>query len=404
MADVLVAGGGLAGSTLAILAGRAGIRVDVFDCARFPRDKACGEGLMPAGVAVLRRLGLATETGGQPFIGVRYHGFGMTAEARFPTSGSPGRGGPPVHGLGQRRTVLDTALLAAARATPNVRVFEGAEVEGVVRRGTRAVGLRVGGTTIAGGLIVGADGARSSVRRSLGLDGPPARRARMGMRVHYRLASARPPPALVEVFVGAGHEMYLTPLPQGEVLVAVLTEPGPSAADVRSSLDAWIARHPALSERLRGAERISSPRGRFPLAQSARSGFAPGAVLLGDAAGFCDPITGGGMTQALQSAELLASCLSRELLDRGDEEWLWRFDRRRRAMLRDYTLVTRMVLALAARPSWARGTIAAMRASPRVMGHLVGVASGMTPLNPFAGAPPVVGAHSSAGAIRAQPQ
>ena len=42
MADVLVAGGGPAGSALAILAGRAGISVALFDQARFPRDKPCG--------------------------------------------------------------------------------------------------------------------------------------------------------------------------------------------------------------------------------------------------------------------------------------------------------------------------------------------------------------------------
>ena len=393
MADVLVAGGGPAGSALAILAGRAGITVDVFDSACFPRDKPCGEGPMPAGVAVLQRMGLVDVTGGQPFDGIRYRGFGMTAEAIFPSlpssRGSRGSRGSTVaantatHGLGQRRTVLDAALLAAARATPNVRVFEGVTVEGIVRRGTRTVGLMVDGTRVNGALIVGADGARSTVRRSLGLDGTAAKRARMGLRMHFRLSPERTPSRWVEVFVGAGHELYMTPLPHQEVLVAVLADRGPTAADAQSALATWIEGHPALSDFLRGSEAISSPRGRYPLAYNAQAGFAPGAVLLGDAAGFCDPITGGGMAQALQSAELLASYLPRALSDH-DDEWLWRFDRRRRAMLRDYTLLTRMVLALSGRQTWARWTLGAMRASPRVMRHLVGVAAGLTPLVPFA--------------------
>src|SRR4029453_12617731 len=59
MADVLIAGGGIAGSALAILLGRAGLTVELFERDRFPREKACGEGLMPGGLAVLERLGLA---------------------------------------------------------------------------------------------------------------------------------------------------------------------------------------------------------------------------------------------------------------------------------------------------------------------------------------------------------
>ena len=59
MTDVLIAGGGIAGSALAILLRRAGLSVELFERGHFPREKACGEGLMPAGVAVLERLGLA---------------------------------------------------------------------------------------------------------------------------------------------------------------------------------------------------------------------------------------------------------------------------------------------------------------------------------------------------------
>ena len=54
--DVVVAGGGPAGATLAILLGRAGLRVDLYDARRFPREKPCGEGIMPAG---RRRAGAA---------------------------------------------------------------------------------------------------------------------------------------------------------------------------------------------------------------------------------------------------------------------------------------------------------------------------------------------------------
>ena len=140
------------------------------------------------------------------------------------------------------------------------------------------------------------------------------------------------------------------------------------------------ARHPALMDRLRGATQVSSPRGRVPLACRAQAGVAPGAVLLGDAAGFIDPFTGGGVAQALLSAELLARFLPRAVAER-DDEWLWRFDRQRRAMLRDYHWLTTALLLITRRPGLARATLRLMRAQPAAMGHLVGVAAGLRRLS-----------------------
>jgi len=387
--DLLIAGGGPAGAALAIFAGRAGFSVALFEAGRFPREKPCGEGVMPSGVGVLERLGLTAAVGGCPLHGVRYHGFGMVAEAPFPhPRGTVAAGAAAAHGLGQRRFVLDDVLLRAARATPNVRVFEGAAVEGVARRAGRAVGVVVDGQAIAGRLIIGADGFRSRVRAALGLDAPPPRHPRWGARVHFRLPADRSPAHFIEVFVGAGHELYLTPLPAGEVLIAALSTQadhrqvgpvGPHASTVEPDegpLMTLAAKHPTLMERLDGATLMSPPRGRSPLACRARAGVAPGAVLLGDAAGFIDPVTGGGIAQALLSAELLAGFLPRALAE-PDDEWLWRFDRRRRAMLRDYRLLTAGLLLVTRRARLARATLQLMRAQPAVMAHVVGVAAGL---------------------------
>jgi len=102
MADVLIGGGGIAGSSLAILLGRRGLTVELYERGRFPKEKPCGEGLMPGGVAVLHRLGLREAVGGAPFYGVRYHFGRQTAQGRFPPTS-----GFPVAGRGQRRKHLD---------------------------------------------------------------------------------------------------------------------------------------------------------------------------------------------------------------------------------------------------------------------------------------------------------
>ncbi len=428
--DLVVVGGGPAGASLAIAAGRAGLTVDLLEARHHPRDKACGEGIMPSGVRALARLGFSDGCGGQPYWGVRYRGFGVDVVANFPpdageqppaavattpaattsaaattTSATTAATTAPF-GLGQRRTVLDRALVDVARATPGVRVFEDCPVDALELGWGRVVGVRAGDRRFRGRLTVGADGVQSTVRRLLGLelepgsarppnpDPGPGREARaqghartparIGWRMHFRLAPGREPSPHVEVHIGSGHEIYVTPLPEGRVLVAALAGQGAvQGGDAEATLRRWIALHPALCDRLSGAEALSPARGRFPLVRGARAGVAPGAVLLGDAAGNSDPITGGGISQALLSAELLANRLPAAL--RGpdshyDGEWLLEFDRRRRALLRDYRWLTAGLVEVARVPVLARAMLHAMRARPAFMRHMVGVAAGLRPL------------------------
>src|SRR5690242_21265558 len=123
MADVLIAGGGVAGSALAILLGRRGLQVELFERGHFPKEKPCGEGLMPAGVAVLNRLGLGEMVGGAPFYGVRYHFGSHVIEGRFPQTE-----GIPVSGRGQRRKHLDEVLFRTASSAPGVTTHTGTHV------------------------------------------------------------------------------------------------------------------------------------------------------------------------------------------------------------------------------------------------------------------------------------
>jgi menaquinone-9 beta-reductase len=388
--DVVVAGGGPAGATLAILLGRAGLRVDLFDAHRFPREKPCGEGIMPGGVAVLERLGLRAAVGGRALAAVRYHGFGLTAEAPF---ASPGH--PETTALAQRRLRLDDVLCSTARATAGVRVFEEAPVEGAATENGRAVGLRVGGQLRRAALVVAADGLESPVRRSLGLDSAARAGGRVGVRMHFRLAAGRALSDRLEIFVGHGHELYAAPLPDGELLVAGLGEEGALATGGRATLDRWIAAQPFLRQLLEGATPLTAPAGRTRVSRRARAGFAPGAVLLGDAARASDPLTAGGITQALVTAERLAAMVPSYLAE-GDVA-LARFDRERHRLLRAHDWLTRALVEIVRRPLMARATLHLMRALPPVMRRLVAVASGVG-LQPPARAI-VATANSSAAAL-----
>ncbi len=155
----------------------------------------------------------------------------------------------------------------------------------------------------------------------------PVRRKRFGIRAHFRLAKGHAQAPCVDVFLGPGHEIYVTPLPRGEVLVAVLADARQLGESAERSFRQWLLAEPELAKSLEGAEQISSVLATSPLAARARSGVAPGFVLLGDAAGFLEPITGGGMTQALMTAELLDRYIPERVSQ--DDSWLWKFERSR---------------------------------------------------------------------------
>jgi len=378
MKDVVIIGAGPAGSSLAILLGQQGKSVTLIERGQFPREKPCGEGLMPAGVAILERLGVKEAVGGVPFLGVRYHASGSVATGRFPSS----NGHRPT-GIGQRRRRLDHALFQAAAATPGVTALTGAPVESLLRENGRLAGVVAGGAEHRAQLVVGADGAQSRVRALLGWN-RPQRRKRVGMRAHFRLAPGQPTTEWVDIFVAPGHELYVTLLPHRELLVAALAGPDQLNGSPASAFHRWRGEHRALAARLEGAEQVSELLTTSPLSGSSRHGVAPGVVLLGDAAGFCDPLTGGGMAHALASAELLAGHIARHGVER--QEWLARFDRERRRMLRGYARLTEGLLWLTGHPRVAERAVAVASRAPRVVSHLVGVAAGMRRLAPFGNA------------------
>jgi flavin-dependent dehydrogenase len=375
MADVLIAGGGVAGSALAILLGRRGLQVELFERCCFPKEKPCGEGLMPAGVAVLNRLGVGETVGGAPFYGVRYHFGNHVTEGRFPQTE-----GLPAFGRGQRRRHLDAVLFRTAASAPGVTTHTGTHVDGPLREDGRVVGMFVDGRPRRAALVVAADGVHSRLRHQMGLNLPVCRK-RIGIRAHFRLVKGQAQAPCVDVFLGRGYELYVTPLPGDELLVAALADARQLGESVERSFRRWLLAEPELAKRLERAEQITPLLATSPLAAQARSGVAPGFVLLGDAAGSLDPITGGGMTQALVTAELLERYIPDRMSE--DDSWLWNFERARRALLFDFRVLTRMVLWLADHPRLGQRLLWLMDALPFFFSHLIGVSGGVRRLVAF---------------------
>jgi flavin-dependent dehydrogenase len=351
--DVLIVGGGPIGLATACYAAEAGLTAAVAEPRTGPIDKACGEGLMPPAVAALRALGV--DPAGLPLRGIRYRDPGHSVDAEF-------RSGP---GRGVRRTVLHAALAARAEA---------AGVELVAARVTEfcqsAACVQAPGLGLAARYLVAADGLHSPTRRACGLDPDPlpARQARYGLRRHFRTA---PWTDFVEVHwsagasagSSAGSEAYVTPVGADLVGVAIL---GPSGA----GFDERLAAFPELRERLAGAAPAGPVRGAGPLRQAVRRRVAPGGrvLLVGDASGYVDALTGEGVSVGLAQARALAACLA---AGRPDD-----YERRWRRVSRRSNVLTAALLAARRNPVLGPRIVPAAGALPAVFGGAVRLITG----------------------------
>ncbi len=347
MFDVICVGGGPAGSAAASFLARRGFSVLVLDRDRFPREKACGEGILPHGKAVLDRIGVALPEA-RSVRGLRFRVDGETAFLPFP-EGS---------GLAVRRLHLDHALIRHAEGS-------GARV---VRAGVHRVEpgrVHTDRGTFEGRFLIGADGPTSVFHRSFGIrvDAPPGR---VGLSTHLTGFDAEP--GTVEVALIPGGEVYLTPVDRGLTLVALLLDrraaPRPDAVIpfLREVLPhrtvAVVAAGPVLAA--------------APLATRARAWSGPGWVLIGDAAGRIDPVSGQGISVALATAEMAAETVERVLGGRGHEA---EFEARARAFRRPLERVTRWLAGASAHPALARRLLR----RPQALVPLVRAATGLDP-------------------------
>ena len=322
--DVLVVGAGPGGSTTASYLARHGLDVLLVERSAFPREKVCGDGLTPRGVAQLERLGI--DPGDPRF--ERHDGLRIRSRRVTLELGWPDLADWPGYGVVMTRAELDELLArhaekAGARLLERTEAYEPVlDEEGWVR-GARLRGTEDDEETeVQSRFVIAADGASSRFAGQAGVVRDPTRPIGIAARRYYRVE--RHPGPWLEVWMdlwdgsnilpGYG---WLFPLPGGSInlgagLLNTFTNfKGLSAQGVFDAFWRMLPPEWNVNEQTADGRVLSGP---LPMGLSRTPPAMPGMLVIGDAAGLVNPFNGEGIAYAMESGELAAELVHDALL------------------------------------------------------------------------------------------
>lgn len=311
--DVVISGGGPAGSATAYYLAKYGVNVLVMDKASFPREKVCGDGIAPRAVRNLYRMGLRERLDGQfnKFHGFRFAGAGKSlVETMIPPTPRF-----PDHGYIIRRVDLDKILIDYAREN-GAEVWENCKVTEPLVEGGRVVGVRAlkdgSEVEVTAPVVVGADGPHSVLGRKMGLlvNDP----LYLGVSIRQYFEGVEGIGDYLEVYpdkaVSPGSGWVFPVSRDGVANVgvgAMLYHMKRDSIDLHKFFEVLINETPFVAPKMRNARPISPLRGallRVGLGGSRVE--CPGLILVGDAASMTNPVSGEGITYALETGEMAA--------------------------------------------------------------------------------------------------
>ncbi len=295
MYDLLIIGGGPAGTSAAITAARQGARVLLLERGRFPRHKVCGEFVSAESLDLLAAL---FDSGHAALLrdAIRIPHARLFLDGRILQTGVD----PPAASIA--RLNLDAALWDSA-AGAGVDTHQQTTVQGMTGSGPFR------STTSAGEFqaraVINASGRWSNLNQP---ENGKAREKWLGVKAHFAESSPNPS---VDLYFFDGGYCGVQPVEvvgadsNGRVNACAMVR-----ADVASTLPEVFARHRELQQRSRNWQPLSEPVSTSPLIFREPQPERDGMLMAGDAAGFVDPFVGDGISLALRSGALAARCLA----------------------------------------------------------------------------------------------
>lgn len=352
--DVAIVGGGPAGAALATRLAGLGIRSTLFERSAQPRWRASGVFSSPLTARRLIELGLGADEVAElsrPISGLNLHtSAGAACHLRYEHG----------HARGFDRVRLDESLLARAREV-GADIRSGVVVRSIRLPGSPSESCRIQVSTTGGDrhpdsesiearLVVGADGPGSLVARTAGVTTHQRWLGKAGITFHRADPDAAPTaqPMTGKFVFGKGWYVGVAPVPRGRVNVGIVVPASDLAAPLEQIVARLLAQFPAPHDRWESAPPTDSYVAAGTLAHRVKRTSGRGFVLVGDAAGFIDPLTGDGLHRALVSSELAAEAIVRWL--RGDAMALDDYDRHLRARFRSKDIVSWVLQGFLAQP------------------------------------------------------
>ena len=361
MSEVVVVGGGPAGLSAALICARRGLDTTIVEKRTFPVIKACGEGLMPGGVDALKHLvpqELINKMEYQKFSGIRY--IAPNGEC---TSGYFGKG----DGWGIERSELSKLLSQAAEQEPKIKILE--NTVATLKGSPEQPIVHFNHQTLRPNLLIAADGLHSPIRSWAGLNGLPSKLKRWGLRQHYQIT---PWTNLVEVHWSKDMEAYVTPVSPNTVGVAILSRRELiSSWQKPISLKETVQVFSNLGPKLLLSEAKDQLIGIGPLHQTVKRTGTGKVVLVGDAAGYLDAITGEGISNAMEQALLVDRILEKQKEKPRLDELVIDYSNQLPALMRSYYWLTRLTLLLHRRPSLVNQVVKVFQKTPWLFNYLL---------------------------------
>lgn len=347
--EIVVIGGGPAGSTTAALLADAGHDVLLLDKARFPREKPCSEYSSPSLVRLLETLGAkdAFEKCDPP----RLYGMDIVAPngSRFCIEYANESEEMLGYSRPLSRTILDDLLLKNA-AHKGVEVWQGVRANRLVIESGSVRGVELnsngdGRERIGARLVVGADGLHSVVSGDLGVRRVSLWPRRLGLVAHYEGSAGLMDHG--EMHIHDRGYCGIAPVGGSGVSVGMALDmrrlPG-GAGRASKLFEESLPLFPGLHERVRLLKPMGRISGVGPIAHRVWRVAGDGWALVGDAAGFMDPFTGEGIYRAMKGGELLAASAHHAIRTGGGFRVLAsNYTRHRREQFRRKSLVVSLV-------------------------------------------------------------
>ncbi len=315
--DVIIVGAGPAGCTAALALSECSLNVALIEKSTFPRDKICGDALSPDVIAQLQKLPIDSSS----FI----DGFDKKLECKAVRFIAPNYSYSDISlvnynlsGYISPRIDFDNYLFEQAKQCKNLTIFEGQEISSIEESPTEVRVLMKSGVRLESPIILGSDGAKSLVKRTLHKEKPDKNHYCAGIRMYFEGVTDFSDLNAVELHfydeLLPGY-FWIFPLPDNRANVGIgmlSSFVSKKNINLKKELISIIKTHPNVKDRFKNATIVDDAKGfPLPLGSKKRSISGNRYLLLGDAASLINPLSGEGIANAIRSGRVAAEHLIR---------------------------------------------------------------------------------------------